>query len=258
MPAILEWTAAVRQHVPGQSDKALSTITEWTYDDIDKMRPLLEKLVDAPAKNDYERGRRFSRLSPRDMEAIREALKLRGAMDPDMFRRRAAVLHSDAALLGPPPLDTQSNRSGRRVNINSFDGRFENLQYSNPHWDLAMDMLDALPASPRDPFVGSGTPQSARTSCNGASSPTRWCTSIGRARSSPPTRACSTARRGCTRRSGRRASRVSSASRRWPMACRFNGSRPRERRCGTPRNCYTARSKRIRRSWRRGSGSAGW
>lgn len=154
MPAILEWTAAVRQHVPGQSDKALSTITEWTYDDIDKMRPLLEKLVDAPAKNDYERGRRFSRLSPRDMEAIREALKARGTMDPDLFRRRAAVLHTDAALLGPPPLDTQSYRIGRRVNINSFDGRFENLQYSNPHWDLAMDMLDALAASPRDPFVG--------------------------------------------------------------------------------------------------------
>jgi hypothetical protein len=154
MPAILEWTAAVRQHEPGQSDQALATIAAWTYDDIDKMRPLLEKLVDAPAKNDYERGRRFSRLCPRDMEAVREALKARGTMDPDLFRRRAAMLHTDAALIGPAPLDTQSNRSGRRVNINSFDGRFENLQYSNPHWDLAMDMLDALPSLPRDPFVG--------------------------------------------------------------------------------------------------------
>jgi len=154
MPALLEWTAAVREHEPGQSDKALSTITAWTYDDIEKMRPLLEKLVDAPAKNDYERGRRYSRLSPRDMEAIREALKARGLMDAELFRRRAAVLHTDAALLGPPPLDTVQYRTGRRVNINSLDGRFENLQYSNPHWDLAMDMLDALPASPRDPFVG--------------------------------------------------------------------------------------------------------
>jgi len=152
MPALLEWTAAVRQHEAGQSDKALSTVTAWTYDDLLKMRPLLEKLVDAPAKNDYERGRRYSWLSPRDMEAIREALKFRGTMDPDLFRRRAAVLHTDAALLGELPKVT--GQVNGRVNIRSFDGRFENLEYANPHWDLAMDMLDSLPASPRDPFVG--------------------------------------------------------------------------------------------------------
>jgi tetratricopeptide (TPR) repeat protein len=165
MPALLEWTAAVRQHDPGQSDQALSTITAWTYDDIEKMRPLLEKLVDAPTNTNYERGRRRSRLSPRDMEAIREALKLRGGMDFDTFRRRAAILHTDAALLGDPPkvfrqptTDPRGalplNSGARRVNVRSFDGRFESLEYSNPHWDLAMDMLDALPASPRDPFVG--------------------------------------------------------------------------------------------------------
>lgn len=154
MPALLEWTAAVRQHEPGQSDQALSTITTWTYGDLEKMRPLLEMLVDAPSKNNYERGRRLSRLSPRDMDAIRASLKARGPMDPDMFRRRAAVLHTDAALLGPLPADTLPFRGERRVIVNSRDGRFEGLEYSNPHWDLAMDMLDALPASPRDPFVG--------------------------------------------------------------------------------------------------------
>jgi tetratricopeptide (TPR) repeat protein len=98
------------------------------------------------------------------MTAIREAMTARGVMDFDTFRRRAAVLHTDAALLGDPPVVTRQpvpNKSAglplkgeRRINVRSFDGRFESLEYSNPHWDLAMDMLDALPASPRDPFVG--------------------------------------------------------------------------------------------------------
>jgi len=163
-PVLLDWIVAVREHRAGESDKALSTITAWTYDDLEEMRPLLETLVDAPTKNNPQRARRRSRVTAGEMEAVREALKFRGVMDFDTFRRRAAILHTDAALLGDPPLVTRQPttdprgalplNSGRRVNVRSFDGRFEGLEYSNPHWDLAMDMLDALPASPRDPFVG--------------------------------------------------------------------------------------------------------
>ena len=158
-PALLDWVAAVREHQAGESDKALSTITAWTYDDIERMRPLLETLVEAPRKNNRARSLRHSAIGPRDMAAIRDAAKARGLMDFDLFRRRAAVLHTDAALLGDPPkVNREPNalpfRSTRRVNVRNFDGVYENLEFANPHWDLAMDMLDALPASPRDPFVG--------------------------------------------------------------------------------------------------------
>lgn len=164
-PMLLDWIVAVREHQAGESDEALSSITAWTYDNLEKMRPLLETLVDAPTKNNPQRAKRRSRVTAGDMEVIREALKFRGVMDFDTFRRRAAILHTDAALLGDPPAVTRQpttdprgalplNSGERRVNVRSFDGRFESLEYNNPHWDLAMDMLDALPASPRDPFVG--------------------------------------------------------------------------------------------------------
>lgn len=164
-PMLLDWIVAVREHRAGESDKALSTITAWTYDDLEMMRPRLETLAGAPTRNNPERAKRRSRLTAGDMAAIEEALKFRGVMDFDTFRRRAAILHTDAALLGDPPKVTRQpttdprgalplNSGQRRVNIRSYDGRFESLEYSNPHWDLAMDMLDALPASPRDPFVG--------------------------------------------------------------------------------------------------------
>jgi len=159
-PALLDWVAAVREHQAGESDKALSTITAWTYDDIERMRPLLEALVEAPTKTNRARSIRHSRIGPRDLAAIRDAAKARGTMDFDVFRRRAAVLHTDAALLGDPPKVNREPTgalplgSTRRVNVRNFDGVYENLEFANPHWDLAMDMLDALPASPRDPFVG--------------------------------------------------------------------------------------------------------
>ena len=38
--------------------------------------------------------------------------------------------------------------------VKSFDGRVENFELENLHWDFAMDLLDALPAVPRrDPLV---------------------------------------------------------------------------------------------------------
>ena len=34
----------------------------------------------------------------------------------------------------------------RRVDVKSFDGRVESFELANPHWEFAMDLLDALPA----------------------------------------------------------------------------------------------------------------
>lgn len=162
-----EWADAVVQHRAGEDDEALSKLSDWTYDDLETMQPFLEAFVGKPERNDDARATtRRARLTARDKTMVRDAAKERLGADPNAFRKRAAMLHTDAAvLLDPPaatapPEDKQSKsmpywarqRSSRRVDIISIDAEYQNVQYANPHWEMAMDMLDAVRA-PRDPFV---------------------------------------------------------------------------------------------------------
>jgi tetratricopeptide (TPR) repeat protein len=161
-----QWIIAVGAHEPGESDAALATITAWSYNDLELMRPYVEALVDAPLKNNRNRTRRRTLLDSRDQQAIAELAKLQVPRDLDRFKKRAALLHTDAALLGPPPVIAPppdrpfrrprwaSEQAERGVNVKSFDGRVEGYELKNLHWDFAMDILDALPAVPsRDPAV---------------------------------------------------------------------------------------------------------
>lgn len=166
MGMLRDWIAAVDRHSPSETDAALATINEWTHNDLILMRPYVEALVDAPTLRNANRAKRRTLISNKDMQAIREKTKdltLRG--DFDGFRKRAAILHTDAAIFGPPPIVVnapiprqQKPRWAREetepsVIVKSFDGRVENFELKNPHWDFAMDILDALPAKPRDPIV---------------------------------------------------------------------------------------------------------
>jgi tetratricopeptide (TPR) repeat protein len=161
-----DWVVAVDQHTAGESDQALTRITAWTYDDLELMRTYVETLAEAPTVNNRDRGRRWTALGANDREQIhvlKEQVRRRG--DFDTFRKRAAVLHTDAALLAALPLvvappvpksgrPRSRGEQTRSVQVMSFDGQFENFELRNLHWDYAMDMLDALPAKPRrDPIV---------------------------------------------------------------------------------------------------------
>jgi tetratricopeptide (TPR) repeat protein len=161
-----DWVIAVDQHTAGESDKALTRITAWTYDDLELMRTYVETLAEAPTVNNRDRGRRWTALGANDkvqIAALKEEVRRRG--DFDSFRKRAAVLHTDAAILAALPLvvDAPVPKTGRprsrgeqqrSVQVMSFDGQFENFSLRNLHWDFAMDLLDALPAKPaRDPIV---------------------------------------------------------------------------------------------------------
>jgi tetratricopeptide (TPR) repeat protein len=160
------WIAAVDGHAAGESDAALATVTGWSYDDLELMRPYVEAFVDAPLQGNRDRGRRRTLLDNTDLMQIRALAKIRVPRDFDRFRKRAVLLHTDAALLGAPPqaVPTPVPRSRkprwaretqeRGVIVKSFDGRVENYELKNLHWDFAMDVLDALPAIPtRDPIV---------------------------------------------------------------------------------------------------------
>lgn len=165
MGMLRDWITAVDQHVAGDFDPALATITAWTHNDLELMRPYVEALAGTP-NNNRDRARRRTLIGSDDMAAIKEIAKdltLRGGFDT--FLKRAAMLHTDAALLSgppvvvPPPVSPQQkprwarDQSERDVIVTSFDGRVENFELKNPNWDFAMDMLDALPAKPRDPLV---------------------------------------------------------------------------------------------------------
>jgi tetratricopeptide (TPR) repeat protein len=165
MQMLEHWILSVQQHAAGQSDPALARLTALTHDDLDVLRGYVEALVELPP-NTRDRGMR-RRLVGGDLPAIKDrinTLRLNGNFDE--FKKRAAILHTDAAILGSPPVviapAVVSQRKPRwrsgdaepSVDVKSFDGRVERYELANPHWQFAMDLLDALPAKPqRDAMV---------------------------------------------------------------------------------------------------------
>ena len=160
-----DWIVAVDQHVPGQRDVALEHIAGWTLDDVDLVRGYIE--VFSGVRNNTA-GRAFRRraINRIDMAAIGErSNEIRGRGGFDRFLKRAAILHSDAALVDPfitlaePP--KRKPRGARLigepepiVDVISADGRVESYKIANPNWQIAMDLLETLPARPsRDPIV---------------------------------------------------------------------------------------------------------
>ena len=156
------WIDAVDTHAAGRTDPALAVVTAWTYDHLELLRPYVEALVLAPPERNSDRLKRRRRLGPdeRAILEMTESLQRRG--DFDLFRKRAAMLHTDAAMLGSPaevitPGSSLTSRreNERRLIVKSFDGQVKHFELQNPHWELAMDVLDSLPAKPsRDPLVG--------------------------------------------------------------------------------------------------------
>src|SRR4029453_18801824 len=105
MEMLRNWIKAVDGHSAGESDAALLTINDWTYDDLELMGPYVELLVDAPIERNGARARRRSTIDTIDRAAVRALTKdltLRG--DFDAFRKRAAILHTDSALSGSAPV----------------------------------------------------------------------------------------------------------------------------------------------------------
>jgi tetratricopeptide (TPR) repeat protein len=167
MQRLDEWVLAVDSHQAGERDPALRSIGTWTHDDLDMMRPYVEAIAGLPNKSN-DRDARRRQISRGDLAKIRaRALELEARGDFTVFLKRAAMLHTDLALLTfvptvvePPTATRQPPRHGRAVttpviDVRSADGRIEDYQRANPHWDFAMDLLEALPSKPeRDPLVG--------------------------------------------------------------------------------------------------------
>jgi tetratricopeptide (TPR) repeat protein len=137
---VREWLALVEAHGPGQFDEPLKTVYFWPDD---RLRVLEQDLT------------RVLRARTPPIEASLLQLDV-----PDVrarILRRAAMLHTDAALLAS--LDTSSGASGSMTRrsvgggLLLNDGLGAGFAASPFHWLLARLLLDALPAAASDSFV---------------------------------------------------------------------------------------------------------
>jgi len=159
-----EWIVAVDSHAAGEEDDALAGLDKWSYADFNLMRRYAEALVEAPTKDNPGRKARLTLLQKGELAAI-SGLRDRYLLTArfDQFRRRAAILHTDAALLSRLPLvtnDPQQQPAGGtstpendHVDVMSADGVVDSFRLANPNWFYARDMLDAISISGRRPIV---------------------------------------------------------------------------------------------------------
>jgi tetratricopeptide (TPR) repeat protein len=164
MQMLNDWIAMVERHAAGERDQALADLGAWTGDELELMRTYVQALAGVPT-NDQERANRRRSINGVEMAAIKTRIMDLEALGRfDEFRKRAALLHTDAALFEFAPVVVDApvarNLKPRRdeaepaIDVKTVDGRVERYEVANPHWQFALDLLESLPAQPqRDPLV---------------------------------------------------------------------------------------------------------
>jgi tetratricopeptide (TPR) repeat protein len=158
--ALRSWVDAVNSHVPGRRDASLITVSSLTYEQRSKLNDALPLFLNyllakgGPTRTESERNIAASGIAARKTPG------------PDAFLKRAAVLHSDAAVAGavtgavPRAPVANSSRgpvspllSDRPIYLDK-DGEIVGEAYSNWNWPFARSLLDLVGANPGpDPFV---------------------------------------------------------------------------------------------------------
>jgi uncharacterized protein (DUF1697 family)/tetratricopeptide (TPR) repeat protein len=153
---VREWVDAVLRHVPGETDAALLVTSTWNAEDLRDAWldvNVLNALLRRPAQGTFEVqqwGRRVRVEVPRQdlvaMRAIATALIRRPGAD--VFRKRAAIFHMDAAMLlvGDSADSTiySSFLLPRRIVVRAGDGEQEALHGGDVNWEFARVLLDAV------------------------------------------------------------------------------------------------------------------
>ena len=109
----------------------------------------------APAQAGRPRHRRHRRAHA-VAGVPRRLRRLQAARRDDAHRRRHDRLGARSSLRLPRcSSEPTPGRLRSAVDVKSFDGQVTHFELQNLHWELAMDVLDALPATPlRDGMVG--------------------------------------------------------------------------------------------------------
>lgn len=150
------WSRAVMQHEPGRLDPAVVELAGWTaysvhgvvadflslHPDLKQKRPL--DLEATPT-------RVYTKKTIADVEARSIEVFQDHAGGTNRILRRAAMLHTDVALLAP--ID-RSQTTGTADIVRVVDGRVVGVVGRSAHWVAGLTLLDAIEPAPReDPWV---------------------------------------------------------------------------------------------------------
>jgi tetratricopeptide (TPR) repeat protein len=151
-----EWVDAVLGHVPGEADAALlvtSTLTAEALRDAWLDVNILNALLRDPNLRAFmveQWGRRVRVEIPRpDLAAMRAmAMALVQRPGADVFRKRAAIFHMDAAILvtgdGGNSRVYSSFLLPRRFVVRAGDGEQDAIHAGDVNWEFARVLLDAV------------------------------------------------------------------------------------------------------------------
>jgi hypothetical protein len=152
-----EWLSAVDRHEPGQRDAPAIELGSWSRSELEALYPdviaLLELIARSGKLPPRREGGKFTASIIEELQQIAVEQERRGV---NGLVKRGALLHTDIALLVPPPegplpappTKSESPLAPRTVGVTVADGRQEGLRYGAVHWDFARTLLDAVKPDP--------------------------------------------------------------------------------------------------------------
>jgi tetratricopeptide (TPR) repeat protein len=159
------WVAAVGRHAPGEVDSALLSVGRWEADELQDTwvsANVLNLLMDNPRRNQFVvvlyGARMRVDLTRSQLTVLRtSAENIRQTVGADTFRKRAAVLHTDAALLLVGTSMAAPAYSSfllpQRGIMRSGDGEQAALHGGDVNWEFARVLMQAVTAAGDDADV---------------------------------------------------------------------------------------------------------
>jgi tetratricopeptide (TPR) repeat protein len=158
--AVRSWVAAVRSHGPGRRDAAAGQMSTLTFEKRVELNPGVALFLNVLV------GQRVATNSEARKDIAEAARQTRQNPGVDVFLKRAAVLHGDAALLneiderqpadaaGASPETPSSPLLTRHNLFLDKDGEIKGEVLADWNWPFARSLLDLLSPRPADdPFV---------------------------------------------------------------------------------------------------------
>jgi tetratricopeptide (TPR) repeat protein len=159
--AIAKWVAAVQDHAPGRRDAAAGRIATMTFAQRTELHEGMAMFLAAL------QGKRVAARNNAETQVVELAIRMRVNPGTDPFLKRAAVLHSDVALLNRadgaqpadggvaiPPQKGAPPLLSRHRQVLDKDGEIVGEAISDWNWPFARSLLDLLfPRPADDPFV---------------------------------------------------------------------------------------------------------
>lgn len=149
---VIQWVNAVERHTAGARDASVAIVQTWSPES----RGRLNRAVGLFLKGLLGKG--LVVASPEEKAIADLGRDTAQRFGVNVFLGRAAVLHSDAVILGPPgDLGIAPSRQppGTKSLVVTSDGEYTGLIAANENWVLARSLIElVVPRPVHEPFVG--------------------------------------------------------------------------------------------------------